>query len=229
MDLGSFFCIFKAMRWTALFFLSIILASCNGGQKLESRNGFAVIRAAKPDEAVATYAGGCFWAMQECMIELKGVHNVISGYAGGSKANPTYEEVLAKNTGHAEAVQVYYDPKQISYEQLSRAFFASHDPTQFNRQGPDIGSDYRSIAFYRNEKERRILHQLVEQLLVKNDFTKSIATEIIPFKVIYPAETEHQDYYPKNTWDSYIMNVSKPKVLKLRKEMPEFIKPEYLR
>ncbi len=209
--------------------ISMILFSCSGGQDLESKNGFAVISKAKPEEALATYAGGCFWAMQECMIELKGVHKVISGYSGGATPNPTYDQVLSKKTGHAESVQVYYDPKKISFEQLSRAFFAAHDPTQFDRQGPDVGSDYRSIAFYRNDRERKILHQLVEERLSKNDFTKPIATEILPFKVIYPAETEHQDYYPKNSWDEYIRNVSKPKVLKMRKEIPDLIKPEYLR
>ena len=230
MDLGTFFFVYSDMKINGLLWIVLILASCGGGQQqFESKNGYAVIPVAKPGEAVATYAGGCFWAMQECMIELKGVHKVISGYAGGTKANPSYEEVLGKTTGHAESVQVYYDPKEISYRQLSSAFFVAHDPTQFDRQGPDIGSDYRSMAFYRTEQERQILTELVTQLHVSNGYTKAIATEIVPFQVIYPAEMEHQDYYPKNSWDSYIMNVSKPKVLKLRKQMPDLIKAEYLR
>lgn len=208
---------------------ALVLSSCGGGQQLESRDGFVVIPTPKVGEAVATYAGGCFWAMQECMIELKGVNKVISGYAGGNKVNPSYDEVLAKNTGHAESVQVYYDPAKISYEQLSRAFFASHDPTQVDRQGPDIGSDYRSIAFYRNASEEKQIRTIISELDSINGYRWPVATQVVPFEVIYPAEMEHQDYYPKHSWDAYIRQVSKPKVMKLRKHMPELIKPEYLR
>ncbi|TDQ08534.1 peptide-methionine (S)-S-oxide reductase MsrA [Pedobacter metabolipauper] len=215
-------------RNVSIFLLMILLSACNEGQKLESKNGFAVIPEPKEGYAVATYAGGCFWAMQECLIELKGVDKVISGYAGGSAVNPTYEEVLGKKTGHAESVQVYYRPNVISFEQLTQAFFHAHDPTQIDRQGPDIGTDYRSIAFYRTEGERKIIRKLMDAIDASGIYPDPLATEISPFKVIYPAEMEHQNYYKKNSWDPYIRRVSRPKVLKLRKAMPAFIKSQYV-
>ena len=204
---------------------TLLLFSCKEGQKLDSRNGFAVVPAVAKGEAVATFAGGCFWAMQECMVELKGVHKVISGYAGGSTKNPSYEDVLTKTTGHAESVQVYYDPKVLPYKKLAEAFFHSHDPTQVDGQGPDLGSDYRSIAFYRSNQEYNDLQELTG--VIGNELGRSIATELVPFEVFYPAETHHQDYYKRSSWEPYIRNVSRPKVLKLRKSMPELIKSEY--
>jgi peptide-methionine (S)-S-oxide reductase len=201
------------------------LFSCKEGQNLETKDGYAVVTSAAKGEAVATFAGGCFWAMQECMIELKGVHKVISGYAGGLTKNPSYDDVLTKTTGHAESVQVYYDPDVISYEQLAAAFFFSHDASQVNGQGPDIGSDYRSIAFYRSDKEYEALQEIIAGFNGK--VNKPISTELLPFEAFYPAETDHQDYYKRNSWDPYVRNVSRPKVLKLRKSMPELIKAEY--
>lgn len=206
---------------------AVLLTACSGGQKLEGKNGFAVLPAPSKGEAVATYAGGCFWAMQECMIELKGVHKVISGYAGGTTADPTYEEVLTRRTGHAESVQVYYDPERISFEQLTAAFFNSHDPKQVDRQGPDVGSDYRSIAFYRSKEEQATIQNAIAKLDSLNGYRIPVATEVLPFAAFYAAEMEHQDYYQRKPWDFYIRNVSKPKVLKLRKTMPELIKAEY--
>ncbi|RZL17324.1 MAG: peptide-methionine (S)-S-oxide reductase [Pedobacter sp.] len=205
--------------------IASMLFSCKEGQKLESKDGYAVIPAVKKGEAVATFAGGCFWAMQECMIELKGVDKVISGYSGGNTKNPSYEDVLTRTTGHAESVQVYYDPNVISYEQLARAFFHAHDATQVDGQGPDIGSDYRSIAFYRSDNEFKMLQNIIEGF--NAELSKPIATELAPFEVFYPGETHHQDYFKRNSWDPYIRNVSRPKVLKLRKSMPELIKSEY--
>lgn len=217
----------KKVKLIFLILLSIIFCACNEAQKLETKNGFAVITAAKNGEAVATYAGGCFWAMQECMLQLKGVSKVISGYSGGTKVNPDYDVVLSKTTGHAEAVQVYYDPKVISFEKLTEAFFNAHDPTQENGQGPDLGSDYRSIAFYRSPSERIIIQNLISRIDSMNGYNRPVVTEVVPFKIIYPAENEHQDYYRRHSWDSYIRNVSRPKVLKLRKTMPYLIKSEY--
>ena len=216
------------MNLKKIFFLLITLAlfSCKEGQKLESRNGYAVVPEAKKGEAVATFAGGCFWAMQEGMIELKGVDKVISGYAGGSTEHPSYEDVLTKTTGHAESVQVYYDPKVISYKKLAEAFFHAHDPTQVNGQGPDRGDDYRSIAFYRSEQEYQALQENIAD--IGKQLAKPVATELLPFEVFYPAEMDHQDYYKRNSWEPYIRNVSRLKVLKLRKSMPQLIKSDYL-
>jgi len=216
------------IRTSVIFLMVFILAACGGGQDLQSRNGFTVLPVVKPGERVATFAGGCFWAMQECMIELKGVNTVVSGYSGGTKANPTYEEVLRKTTGHAESVQVYYDPAIISFEQLTNAFFHAHDPTQVDRQGPDIGTDYRSIAFYRTAAERATILRVINKIDSTENITRTFATEIEPFKVFYPAESEHQDYYVSHQLDPYIRNVSRPKVLKLRQSVPGLIKEKYL-
>lgn len=213
--------------------LLTLLFSCGGGkhgeeQHLEGRAGFALVPGVKQGEALATFSGGCFWAMQECMVELKGVNKVVSGYAGGKTVNPTYEEVTTRKTGHAESVLVYYNPAVISFERLTAAFFHAHDPTQVDGQGPDLGSDYRSIAFYRSEEERDIIETLISQTNKANNYTKPVATEVVPFTKFYPAESYHQDYYKQHNWEPYIRNVSKPKVLKLRKAMPDLIKSEYL-
>lgn len=213
----------------ALFFLFSVLLACRNAeiQKFKEVNGFAALPVTKNGERVATFAGGCFWAMQECMIQLKGVKTVISGYAGGDVVRPTYEEVLQGNTGHAEAVQVYYDPNVISFERLAEAFFHAHDPTQLNRQGPDIGTDYRSIAFYRNKEEYQTLVGM-RKLLDSTTYKHGIVTAFQQLTQFYPAEMEHQDYYKRNNWDPYIRHVSKPKVLKLQKAMPAMIKSAYL-
>lgn len=209
----------------------LLLMACENAtqtQRLESKNGFAVINLPKAGEQLATFAGGCFWATQECMLELKGVNKVVSGYAGGQAVNPTYEQVVSGTTGHAESIQVYYDPAIISFETLTRAFFYAHDPTQADRQGPDIGTSYRSIAFFRNPEEYRTIQRVIREMETYYN-NKPIVTEVLPFKTIYPAETEHQDYYPKHSWDSYIRQVSRPKVLKIRKEMHSMVKPVYLK
>lgn len=212
-----------------LIIIFFITACSSGGQKIESRNGFAVLPAVRPAEAVATFAGGCFWATQESLLQLKGVNTVISGYAGGTTQNPTYDEVQTGNTGHAESVQVYYDSSRISFEQLVQAFFYAHDPAQLNRQGPDVGSDYRSIAFYRTPAELKTIDKVIRKLETAGHVQGSIVTEVEPFAVFYPAESSHQDYYEKNSWDPYIRNVSKPKVMHVRNELPQLIKAEYLK
>ena len=217
------------MKVICVLGLLLVLAGCSRSptQDLESKGGFAVLPRVKAGEQVADFAGGCFWAMQECMLELKGVHTVVSGYAGGQTKDPDYESVLSKNTGHAESVRVYYDPKVISYEKLVEAFFYAHDPTQIDRQGPDIGSDYRSIAFYGNKQEYGAILKIIDRVSRASHYPDPIVTELLPVGDFYPAEAEHQDYYAKNPWSPYIRNVSRPKILKLRKAMPALIKPEY--
>jgi len=216
----------------SIFLLSIMLitAGCSGNkQKIASNKGFAVLPRIAAGESVATFAGGCFWAMQESLVQLKGVHTSISGYAGGITENPSYNEVSAQGTGHAEAVQVYYDPAIISYEQLVRAFFIAHNPTEINRQGPDVGPEYRSMAFYRNPQELKVLNKVMSEMESRKIYKGYFATELEPFKIFYPAESSHQDYYERNTWDPYIRSVSKPKVMHVRKEFPQLIKTEYLK
>lgn len=213
-----------------LLIMIFLLSGCSSGkQDIASKDGFAVLPKLASNEAVATFAGGCFWATQESMLQLKGVNTVVSGYAGGTTPHPSYEQVQTKSTGHAEAVQVYYNPAIISFEQLVQAFFYAHDATQLNRQGPDVGTDYRSIAFYRSPAELKTIDQVITQLEQAQHEKAAIVTEIQRFTAFYPAESEHQDYYEKNSWDPYIRNVSKPKVMHVRKELPQLIKPEYLK
>ena len=205
----------------------VFLASCTDAQTKKNQQAFADLPKPKANEKVATFAGGCFWALAEGMSELKGVNKVVSGYSGGKTKNPTYEEVCSDNTGHAESVEVYYDPTIISYTQLSEAFFYAHDPTTLNRQGPDEGEDYRSVAFYRTDEEKKVLEEVMEKVNAGHHYNEKIVTQVIPFKVSYPAENYHQDYYRLNPNNGYIQGVSRPKVLKLRKSMNALIKPEF--
>jgi peptide-methionine (S)-S-oxide reductase len=224
----SFFPYIVIMKSYWSLVLIWLISACNGGQKIESVNGFAVLPKPSSSESVATFAAGCFWATQASMIQLKGVHTVISGYSGGLTVNPSYDEVARQGTGHAEAVQIYYDPQQISFEQLVRAFFFAHNPTQLNRQGPDIGPEYRSIAFYRTPQELKIISRVMAEMENEKYYSGSFVTEMEAFKTFYPAESSHQNYYEHNTWDPYIRNVSRPKVLHVREEMAKQIKAEYL-
>lgn len=163
--------------------------------------------------AVATFAGGCFWAQEEAFEQIKGVKQVVSGYAGGTKANPTYEEVAAQNTGHAETVQIYYDPKVVSYQKLADIFFtASHDPTQLNRQGNDVGPEYRSAAFYRTPAEKQVLESTIARVNASKEYSGSIVTQVVPFQKFWPAEAYHQGYYRLHPENPYIANVSARKV-----------------
>jgi peptide-methionine (S)-S-oxide reductase len=216
--------IMKNKLWTlGLVFLS----ACANGQNHKNDNNFAKLPVAKPDEKVATFAGGCFWALSEGLSELKGVNEVVSGYAGGTVKNPTYEEVCSDRTGHAESVQVYYDPKVISYNELAEAFFYAHDPTTLNRQGPDEGEDYRSVAFFRTPEEQQELKTVIAKVNAGHHYPDAIVTQVQPIKVFYPAENYHQNYYKLHPGDSYIQGVSVPKVMKLRKNMNAYLKPEF--
>lgn len=200
-----------------------ILSSCGGGADQVK----ATLPKVKVGEQIATFAGGCFWGMQEGFLELKGVTKSTSGYAGGTKVNPTYEEVSADITGHAEAVQVVYDPNVISFSQLVAAFFVMHDPTQLNRQGPDVGESYRSVAFYNNSDEKK----QIEEAIIKYDQSgfhlEPVVTEVKAYDAFYPAEAYHQNYYKLNPNSGYIVNVCGPKVQKLREAFPTLLKEEY--
>lgn len=180
----------------------------------------------KPGEAIATFAGGCFWAQEEAFDQIKGVREVISGYAGGHVKNPTYREVGTDETGHAEAVQIYYDPKVISYDELLVGFFASHDPTTLNRQGPDVGRDYRSVAFYRTPAEKEAIQEAIKTVNASGHFAGPVVTEVVPFTVFYPAEGYHQNYCKLHPDQPYIKQVSLPKVAKLRKALAGKLKPD---
>ncbi|WP_461146776.1 peptide-methionine (S)-S-oxide reductase MsrA [Spirosoma pulveris] len=184
----------------------------------------AKLPALQPGEAVATFAGGCFWAVQEEMRLLKGVRTVVSGYAGGDLAFPTYEQVGTDQTGHAEAVQVYYNPSVISYDVLLDAFFAGHDATQLNRQGPDIGRHYRSAVFYRNPGEKARVNAAIQRENVSGHHQGRVVTQVVPLAAFYPAEMYHQDYYRHNPYNMYIHLVSEPKVDTFRERMEKWLR-----
>lgn len=172
----------------------------------------------------ATLAAGCFWCVEAQFAALKGVHSVKSGYTGGDKPHPTYEEVCSGNTGHAEAVNISYDPSVISYDRLLAAFFLAHDPTQLNRQGNDIGTQYRSAVFPRNEEQRQLAAQYIAQLNDKNVYGKPVVTTIEPFTVFYDAEAYHDDYFANNPGNPYCQMVVKPKLEKFREVFKEDLK-----
>ena len=203
----------------------LLLAGCANGQ---SNNDFASVPKPKAGEMIATFGGGCFWSMSEAMSELKGVDKVVSGYAGGTTKNPTYEEVSSRETGHAEVVQIYYDPKVISYATLAHAFFFAHDPTELNRQGPDEGTDYRSIAFYRSPEEKATLLDVIKKVNGSKHYSDPIVTQVVPFAAFYPAEQYHQGYYRLHLGENpYLTGVSEPKVMKFRKAEKAELKPEF--
>lgn len=170
------------------------------------------------DEAVANFAEGCFWHAEIVFQSLLGVRDAVSGYAGGTTTNPTYELVSSGTTGHAETVQVYYDPSKITYKTLVQAFFASQDPTQLNRQGNDEGTQYRSIAFYRNDNEKKEIETEIKSLTNSKKYKSKIVTEVRPFTKFYPAEDYHQEYIYKHPDNSYVQNVSIPDFLAFKKE-----------
>ena len=214
----------KATRFIVLMFC--LWAGNAQAQLLSTSTNFAKLPATKPGEAVATFAGGCFWAQEEGFDQLKGVREVISGYAGGHVKNPTYEQVGTDETGHAESVQVYYDPSVISYSDLLDAFFAGHDPTTLNRQGPDVGRDYRSVAFYRTPAEKQAIEAAIRRTNASKHYKNPVVTEVLPLKEFYPAENYHQNYCKLHPNQPYIQSVSLPKVEKLRKAMKGKLKKE---
>ena len=165
---------------------------------------------------VATLGGGCFWCTEAVFKELKGVEKVESGYSGGKVLNPTYEQVCTGRTGHAEVVQITFDPEVISFKEILQIFFTVHDPTTLNRQGADLGTQYRSVIFYHNEGQRAIAEQVIEELEITKIWDAPIVTQVVPFEAFYKAEDYHRDYFKQNPGQSYCQVVIAPKVAKLR-------------
>ncbi len=199
------------------FFAAILFSSCAQSQNKNLKIPTATSTKPMKGEAVATFGEGCFWHAEIIFQSLDGVRDAVSGYAGGTMVNPTYEAVAGQKTGHAEVVNVYYDPTKISYASLVAAFFASMDPTTLNRQGNDAGPEYRSIAFYRNETEKAILNAEIKKLTDAKKYTNKIVTEVVPFKVFYAAEDYHQEYIANNPTQGYVQAVSIPEYLNFRK------------
>jgi peptide-methionine (S)-S-oxide reductase len=177
-----------------------------------------------PRLAKATFAGGCFWCTEAVYAELKGVKSVTSGYIGGKVPNPTYKDVCTGLTGHAEAIEIEYDPAVVSFEKLLEVFFATHDPTTLNRQGADVGTQYRSGVYYHDDEQKRIAEQVIAKLDGAKVFPGKIVTEVTKASIFYPAEGYHQDYFAKNPGDRYCNAVAAPKVAKVRKVFKDLVK-----
>ncbi|WP_301923171.1 peptide-methionine (S)-S-oxide reductase MsrA [Ferruginibacter sp.] len=207
-------------------FLTLLIAgttlfSCAQSQKKTIIIPAAEKRAASANEAVASFAEGCFWHAEIVFQSLVGVRDAISGYAGGTTTNPDYERVASGQTGHAETVQVHYDPTKVSYETLVKAFFASQDPTTMNRQGNDAGTEYRSIAFYNNEKEKQVIEAAIKKLTDAKVYSNKIVTQVVPLTKFYPAEDYHQEYISHNPDNPYVANVSIPDFLHFKASFKE--------
>jgi len=174
----------------------------------------------------ATLAGGCFWCLEAVFDEVKGVHSVESGYAGGTKANPTYREVCTGTTGHAEVTQVTFDPQIVSYKDILNVFFAIHDPTTMNRQGNDVGTQYRSAIFYHNDEQKKVAKETIKELNDQHIWDKPIVTEVTQLDKFYMAEDYHQEYFANNPNQPYCQAVVAPKVAKFRKHHLEMLKKQ---
>jgi peptide-methionine (S)-S-oxide reductase len=178
--------------------------------------------AAKSGKQTAIFAGGCFWGTQAVFERVKGVLKTTTGYSGGAASTATYDQVTTETTGHAESVQVVFDPSKITYGELLRIFFSvAHDPTQLNRQGPDVGNSYRSAIFYANDEQKRLATAYIQQLDAAHVFSSPIVTQVVPLKGFYRAEDYHQDYALNNPNNPYIMICDRPKIAALKEQFPD--------
>lgn len=180
--------------------------------------------------SIATFGGGCFWCTEAIFLRVKGVKKVTSGYAGGDLPSPTYEDVSSGASGHAEAIQIEFDPSIVSYSHLLEIFFATHDPTQLNRQGNDIGTQYRSVVFYHNSAQKDEVKATIEKMAKSGEYNnKKIVTQVVPFKDFYTAESYHQNYYANNKDENpYCSIVIDPKIQKLLRKFSSDVKKEYV-
>ena len=187
--------------------------------------GCAAVEPASAATETAVFAGGCFWGVEAVFENVKGVSDVRSGYAGGDRKTANYEAVGNGDTGHAEAVEVRFDPSKVSFEKLLEIFFSVvHDPTQLNRQGPDVGPQYRSAIFYRSPEQKAAAAAFIKKLTEAKKFADPVVTEVVPFTQFFPAEDYHQDYMRKNPKDPYIVYHDMPKVAAFKKQFPELVK-----
>ena len=207
------------MKKFFLFLMSILLISCNGQENKVSKK--KNLKMENKNLEYATFGGGCFWCVEACFDMLKGVESVTSGYSGGHKENPTYEEVCTGETGHAEVVQIAFDPSVISFSQLLESFWFLHDPTQLNRQGEDIGTQYRSVIFYHSEKQKEEAQVSMENSEKSGKWNGKYVTQIVPFEKFWGAEKYHQNYFEINPNQPYCSAVVGPKVAKFKKHFGE--------
>lgn len=200
------------MKRAFLFLLSAFVISCHAQN--EDGNLNKTKNMSDSNLEYVTIGGGCFWCVQPEFEMLKGVKAVVSGYSGGHTENPTYEQVCTNTTGHAEVIQIEFDPNVISYEKLMRVFLFLHDPTQLNRQGNDVGTQYRSIVLYRNEKQKEETEKILKESESKQEYKGKYVTQVVPFKKFWPAEGYHQDYYYDHPTQPYCSGVTGPKIRK---------------
>jgi len=203
--------------------LSMLAAGCNGNSYTQHAEE-SMSSSTPADREVATLAGGCFWCLEAVYKELRGVEKSVSGYTGGQVANPTYKQVCTGETGHAEVVQVTFDPKVITFEELLEVFFTIHDPTTLNRQGADVGTQYRSAIFYHTPEQKEIAERTIRKITEAKIWDDPIVTEVTKLSTFYKAEDYHQNYYELNPDQGYCRVVIQPKVMKFRKQFMEKLK-----
>ena len=208
------------MKKLLFFVISLIIISCNGQEGKTVNNKTKKMKSNKKMEQLV-FGGGCFWCVESCFNMLNGVESAISGYAGGHKDNPTYEEVSTGETGHAEVVQITYDPLVISYEQLMEVFFFLHDPTTLNRQGNDVGTQYRSVIFYKDEAEKAKAQAAIKLSESSGKWSGTYVTELASLEKFWTAESYHQGYYNQNPNQPYCSAVVGPKIQKFKKYFGE--------
>ena len=185
------------------------------------------MRTNQESTGVATFGAGCFWCVEAVFLELEGVTKVSSGYTGGKNKNPTYREVCSGETGHAEVVQILYDPDKVSYDDLLQVFFKTHDPTTLNKQGADVGTQYRSVIYYHSTEQKKLAEKYKKELNESGAFEKPIVTEISAATEFYPAESYHQNYYNLNPEQGYCNMVITPKINKFKQVFPNLLKKKY--
>ena len=197
--------------------------SRNSGTPLAAEEPISAQERAALSQAV--FAGGCFWCMEAVFENIRGVRDVVSGYSGGTERNPTYEQVGAGETGHAESVQVYYDPRQVTFAQLLKVYFASIDPEQVNGQGPDHGRQYRSIVFYKTDSEKQAAEQFILDLSKSGRYSRPIAVSVVRFSQFWNAEDYHQNYVRNHPENPYVQHESIPRLQRTLRQVPELLKP----
>lgn len=208
---------------TLLFFIITVILSLNENIFTQNLKKAKIMNTNNKYET-ATFGTGCFWCTETIFEKLKGVESAVSGYSGGTKENPTYKEVCTGNTGHAEVIQVTYDPSIISFKDLLEVFWKTHDPTTLNRQGEDVGTQYRSAIFYHTDEQKKLAEEYIAKLKSAKVFKDPIVTEITKFKNFFPAENYHQDYYEQNKSQPYCSFVITPKVEKFKKVFHDKLK-----
>jgi peptide-methionine (S)-S-oxide reductase len=215
-----------AKSW--FIFIALTLVVLYLGSQWLAFEPASMLKPSAPPEglAQATFGAGCFWCTEAVFQQLNGVHTVVSGYSGGSLKNPTYRQICTGKTGHAEVIQIGYDPAVISFEELLQVFWQTHDPTTLNRQGNDVGTQYRSAIFYHTDEQKRLAEHYKQKLDAAGVFNRPIVTEIVPFTEFYRAETDHQNYYADNAGQGYCRFIIRPKLEKMKKVFQDKLKPQ---